>query len=50
MTLAHIVRRFDFVLYETTVDNIAVYRELGIGYPKEGCFSVKVKVSAIVEK
>lgn len=50
MCLAHIMRRFDFVLYETTIDNIAVYRELGIGYPKEGCFNVKAKVEAIVKK
>jgi len=49
MSLAHITRRFDFVL-ETTIENIAVYRELGIGYPKQGCFNVKAKVSAIVEK
>ncbi|KAJ5677809.1 Cytochrome P450 [Penicillium maclennaniae] len=50
MSLAHIIRRFDFVLHETTMDNIAVYRELGIAYPKKGCFSVKAKVAAIIEK
>jgi hypothetical protein len=50
MSLAHIIRRFDFVLHETTMNNITVYRELGIGYPKEGCFNVKAKVESIIEK
>lgn len=44
------MRRFEFTPYETTVDNISVYRELGVGYPKQGHFDVKAKVEAIVEK
>lgn len=49
MTLAHIVRRFDFVPFETTVEDLAVYREQGVGLPKSGYFEVKAIISGIVE-
>ncbi|KAF3384403.1 Trichodiene oxygenase [Penicillium rolfsii] len=49
MTLAHIVRRFDFAPFETTVDDLAVYREQGVGLPKSGYFGVKAMVINIVE-
>lgn len=44
------MRRFEFAPYETTIDNISVYRELGVGYPKKGFFDVKARVVGIVEK
>lgn len=44
------MRRFEFAPFETTVDNISVYRELGVGYPKKGVFDVRARVEAIVEK
>jgi hypothetical protein len=50
LAIAHIARRIDFELYETTVDNITVYRELGIGCPKVGLLGVKAIVSGIVEE
>ncbi|KAJ5826070.1 hypothetical protein N7474_003208 [Penicillium riverlandense] len=50
LALAHIVRRFDFAPYDTTVANISVWRELGIGFPKEGRFGVRATVLAIVEE
>ncbi|KAJ6019622.1 hypothetical protein N7522_001689 [Penicillium canescens] len=49
LALAHIARRIDFALYETTVDNIAVYRDLGIGCPKVGFLGVRAIVTGIVE-
>ncbi|KAJ5587589.1 uncharacterized protein N7459_003354 [Penicillium hispanicum] len=49
MTIAHIVRRFKFVPYETTVEDLMVYRERGVGLPKDGYFDVKAKVKAILE-
>jgi hypothetical protein len=49
MTLAHIVRRFDFEPCETTVEDLVVYREQGVGLPKSGYFSVKATVTRIVE-
>ncbi|KAJ5757735.1 uncharacterized protein N7511_006429 [Penicillium nucicola] len=49
LALAHIARRIDFELYETTVDNITVYRELGIGCPKTGLLGVRATVSGIVK-
>ena len=49
MTIASFVRRFDMELYETTVDNIRIDRELGIGHPKKGEFSVRARVTNIVK-
>jgi hypothetical protein len=48
--VAHVVRRFEFEPYETTVDNICVFRDLGIGCPEKGLFDVKAKVKSIREK
>ncbi|KAJ5121288.1 uncharacterized protein N7515_009249 [Penicillium bovifimosum] len=50
LAIAHIARRIDFELYETTTDNICVYRDLGIGCPKEGLFGVRVTVKGLVEE
>lgn len=50
LTLAHIMRRFEFAPFETTLDNISVYRELGVGYPKRGVFDVRARVVGIIEK
>ena len=50
MTIAAFVRRFDMELYETTVDNIRIYRELGIAQPKEGEFSVRAKVVNVLKE
>ncbi|KAJ5098746.1 hypothetical protein N7532_005747 [Penicillium argentinense] len=50
LTVAHVVRRFEFEPYETTVDNIRVFRDLGIGCPEKGLFDVKAKVKAIRKK
>lgn len=44
MTMAHIVRRFDMELYETTAESIKIYLGLGLRYPREGVFKVVVKV------
>lgn len=49
LTIAHIVRRFEFALHECTVDDISVYRDLGVGCPKEGHFNVQAKVKAVLE-
>ena len=48
MTIAHIVRRFEFSPHETTVEDLAVYREQGVGLPKDGYFDVKATVTAIL--
>ncbi|KAJ5682420.1 cytochrome P450 [Penicillium macrosclerotiorum] len=49
MTMAHIVRRFDMELYNTTPESIKTYRDLGLGYPKEGALKVMAKVVGTVE-
>ncbi|KAJ5491962.1 Cytochrome P450 [Penicillium expansum] len=50
LSLAHIARRVDFALHETTTDNICVYRDMGIGCPKVGLFGVKATVAGLVEE
>lgn len=50
MTIASFVRRFDMELYETTMENIRIYRELGIGQPKEGDFSVRAKITNVIKE
>ena len=48
MTLAFMIRRFDIELYETGKNNIRIDREMGIGQPKEGDFSVRAKITKII--
>lgn len=50
LSLAHIARRVNFALYETTTDNICVYRDMGIGCPEVGLFGVKATVEGLVEE
>ncbi|KOS41655.1 hypothetical protein ACN38_g7501 [Penicillium nordicum] len=50
LSLAHIARRVNFALYETTTDNICVYRDMGIGCPEIGLFGVKATVEGLVEE
>lgn len=44
------MRRLEFAPFETTLENICVYRELGVGYPKRGAFDVRARVVGIIEK
>lgn len=50
LSIAHIARRIDFALYETTPENIRVYRDLGIGCPKVGLFGVRATVESIIKE
>ncbi|KAJ6184876.1 hypothetical protein N7519_006177 [Penicillium mononematosum] len=50
LSLAHIARRIDFALYETTTDNICVYRDMGTGCPEVGLFGVRATVEGLVEE
>ena len=50
MTLAHIVRRFEFAPYETTAENISVRRSLGTGVPMDRTFDVRAKVVRVLEE
>lgn len=47
MTLASMIRRFDIELYETRPENIRIDREMGIGQPKNGDFSVRAKITKV---
>lgn len=48
MTLASMIRRFDIELYETGPDDIRIDREMGIGQPDKGDFSVRAKITKII--
>ena len=50
MTIASFIRRFDMELYETTMDNVRVGRELAFGQPKDCDFSVRVKVTNVIKE
>lgn len=50
ITIAAFVRRFDMELYETTIENIRPVREFQIGYPKDGDFSVRAKITNVVKE
>ena len=48
MTLASLIRRFDIELYEPRVERLRIDREMGIGQPMEGDFSVRAKITKIL--
>lgn len=50
ITIANFVRRFDMDLYDTTIENIRPVREYGLGHPKDGTFSVRAKVTKVVQE
>lgn len=50
ITLASLVRRFDMELFETTLENVHTVRELAVGFPKEGDFSVRAKFIKVVQE
>ncbi|MCJ1345383.1 hypothetical protein MMC31_003590 [Peltigera leucophlebia] len=50
ITIASLLRRFDLELFETTIENIRVAREFGIGFPKKGNFSVRAKFTKVVKE
>ena len=50
ITIAFFVRRFDMELCDTTMDNIRMVRELGIGQPMGGDFSVWAKITNVVKE
>ena len=49
-TIAAIVRRFDMDLCETSMDDTRIYRELGLGQPKEGEFRLRAKVANVIKE
>lgn len=48
LALAHVVRRYDMKLYDTTFDNVHLVRDLGLGFPKEKPLSVKTRVTGVL--
>lgn len=50
LTIAAFVRRFEMEIYETTIENIRTVREIGVGYPKDGSVSVRVKITDVIKE
>ncbi|OOQ81615.1 benzoate 4-monooxygenase cytochrome P450 [Penicillium brasilianum] len=48
LALAHVVRRYDMELYDTTFNNVHLVRDLGLGFPKEKPLSVKTRVTGVL--
>ncbi|KAK3936257.1 cytochrome P450 [Diplogelasinospora grovesii] len=48
LTLAAMIRRFDIELVETGPEDIRIEREMGIGQPRKGDFSVQAKITKIL--
>jgi hypothetical protein len=47
--LAHLARKFDMQLHETTAENVSVGREMGLPFPEKMVYQVKVKITQVVE-
>lgn len=46
--IAHIVRRFDFELFETTPEDVHMTREWVLGVPESGSLRIRAKVTSIL--
>lgn len=44
LTVAHVFRRFEFKLYDTTVDDIRVFRDRFFAAPRDGSMGVRAEV------
>lgn len=49
MTIAYFVRRFDMELHETTVEDLKIVRDFGLGFTRKGEVEVSVKVTNMLE-
>lgn len=47
LTIAILIRQFDFSLYQTTDKDIAFARDFGAPYPEEGNHTMKVLVESL---
>jgi hypothetical protein len=47
--LAHLARKFDMELYETTAENVSVGREMALPFPEKVPYQVQVRVTRVVD-
>lgn len=50
MTIATFVRRFDMELYKTTVEDLEIVRDYGLGVTRNGDVEVAVTVTKILRE
>ena len=50
ITLATLIRRFDFQLFETTVEDVTPSRDCFIAYPAKGRKGVRLRVVGRVDR
>jgi hypothetical protein len=49
LTIATLVRRFEFELVDSGLEDIAVYRDYGFGYNEKYEFGVDFKITQVLE-
>lgn len=49
LTISSFARNFDMELYETSFENIRVFRDQGLPYPEKGHWNIKAKVTRVIE-
>ena len=50
MAIAAFVRRFDMELHKTTIEDLKIVRDLGLGITRKGEVEVYVKVTNILKE
>lgn len=50
LTIAHVFRRYEFELYDTTVDDVRLVRDRFFGAPKDGSKGVRVLVKGLAKE
>jgi hypothetical protein len=48
-TISRFARRFDLELYQTTLDDIRIVRDLGFGLTKNGDLKVRARITGVVQ-
>lgn len=50
MTIASFVRRFNMELYKTTIEDLTIVRDFGLGITRNGEVEVSVKMTNILKE
>lgn len=50
MTIAAFVRRFDMELHKTTIEDLTIVRDFGLGLTRKGEVEVSVKVTNMLKE
>jgi hypothetical protein len=48
LTIAALVPKFDFELVDSSIENIEVYRDYGLGFNKQGEYGVNFRITKVL--